>query len=59
MLIALMDTKDLGLACEMGVAFERNVPIFQLYTDIRLDGNDKKTSSMPWRMIFFKMIFYI
>lgn len=41
-LIALMDTEDLGLAAEMGIAFERNIPIFQLYTDIRLSGNDKE-----------------
>lgn len=41
-LIALMDTNDLGLAAEMGIAFERNIPIFQLYTDIRLTGNDKE-----------------
>ena len=40
-LIGLMDTKDLGLASEMGIAFERNIPIFQLYTDIRLGGNNK------------------
>ena len=41
LLIALMDTTDLGLACEMGIAFERGIPIFQLYTDIRLTGNDR------------------
>lgn len=41
LLIALMDTEDLGLAGEMGIAFERNIPIFQLYTDIRLTGNDR------------------
>lgn len=41
-LIALMDTEDLGLAAEMGIAFEREIPIFQLYTDIRLTGNDKE-----------------
>jgi len=41
-LIALMDTNDVGLAAEMGIAFERNIPIFQLYTDIRLTGNDKE-----------------
>ena len=41
-LIALMDTEDLGLASEMGIAFERGIPIFQLYTDIRLGGNDKQ-----------------
>lgn len=41
-LIALMDTEDLGLAAEMGIAFERGIPIFQLYTDIRLGGNDKQ-----------------
>lgn len=41
-LIALMDTEDLGLAAEMGIAFEREIPIFQLYTDIRLGGNDKQ-----------------
>lgn len=40
-LIALMDTQDLGLASEMGIAFERGLPIFQLYTDIRLLGNQK------------------
>mgnify|MGYP002714633162 CR=1 FL=1 len=42
LLIALMDTGDLGLAAEMGIAFERGIPIFQLHTDIRLGGNDKK-----------------
>ena len=26
----------------MGIAFEREIPIFQLYTDIRLGGNDKQ-----------------
>ncbi|MBS4462257.1 nucleoside 2-deoxyribosyltransferase [Aerococcaceae bacterium zg-B36] len=41
-LIALMDTQDIGLAAEMGIAFERNIPIVQLYTDIRLGGNDKQ-----------------
>lgn len=41
LLIALMDTKDLGLAGEMGIAFERGIPIFELYTDIRLTGNDR------------------
>ena len=40
-LIALMDTEDLGLASEMGIAFERGIPIYQLYTDIRLGGADK------------------
>lgn len=40
-LIGLMDTKDLGLAAEMGIAFERGMAIFQLYTDIRLEGNEK------------------
>ena len=41
-LIALMDTSDLGLAAEMGIAFERNIPVFQLHTDIRLGGADKQ-----------------
>lgn len=41
LLIALMDTTDLGLAGEMGIAFERGIPIFQLYTDIRLTGNER------------------
>lgn len=41
LLIALMDTTDLGLAGEMGIAFEIGIPIFQLYTDIRLTGNDR------------------
>ncbi|MCI7238146.1 MAG: nucleoside 2-deoxyribosyltransferase [Anaerococcus sp.] len=41
LLIGLMDTKDLGLAAEMGIAFQLGIPIFQLYTDIRLAGNDK------------------
>lgn len=40
-LIGLMDTKDLGLAAEMGIAFEKGLAIFQLYTDIRLEGNEK------------------
>lgn len=41
-LIALMDTQDIGLSAEMGIAFEREIPIFQLYTDIRLGGTDKQ-----------------
>lgn len=40
-LIALMDTQDLGLAAEMGIAFEKGIPVLQLYTDIRLGGTDK------------------
>lgn len=41
-LIALMDTNDLGLAAEMGMAWVQGKPIFQLHTDIRLGGNDKQ-----------------
>ena len=37
-----MDTGDLGLAVEMGIAWERGIPVFQLYTDIRLLGADNK-----------------
>ena len=42
LLIALMDTQDLGLAAEMGMAWVQGKPIFQLHTDIRLGGNDKQ-----------------
>lgn len=41
-LIALCDTMDDGLMAEMGIAFERDIPVFQLHTDIRLGGNDKQ-----------------
>ncbi|PMC82234.1 nucleoside 2-deoxyribosyltransferase [Anaerococcus hydrogenalis] len=54
MLIGLMDTKDLGLAAEMGIAFERGVQIFQLYTDIRLGGNDKEDKFDPMKKDIFQ-----
>ncbi len=53
-LIGLMDTKDLGLAAEMGIAFERGVQIFQLYTDIRLGGNDKEDKFSPMKNDIFQ-----
>ncbi len=53
-LIGLMDTKDLGLAAEMGIAFERGVQIFQLYTDIRLGGNDKEDKFDPMKKDIFQ-----
>ena len=53
-LIGLMDTKDLGLAAEMGIAFERGLQIFQLYTDIRLGGNDKEDKFDPMKKDIFQ-----
>ena len=53
-LIGLMDTKDLGLAAEMGIAFERKIQIFQLYTDIRLGGNDKEDKFDPMKKDIFQ-----
>jgi len=41
-LIALLDTEDIGLAVEIGIAFERNIPVLQLHTDIRLQGSDNE-----------------
>ena len=49
-LIALMDTNDVGLAAEMGIAFERNIPIFQLYTCLLYTSpspRDRQKSRMP------------
>ncbi|MDO5047202.1 MAG: nucleoside 2-deoxyribosyltransferase [Anaerococcus sp.] len=54
LLIGLMDTKDLGLAAEMGIAFERNIPIFQLYTDIRLTGNDRDDKLLEMKKDIFQ-----
>lgn len=59
LLIALMDTEDLGLAGEMGIAFERGIPIFQLYTDIRLTGNDRDDKLIEIKKMFSKMILCI
>lgn len=56
-LIALMDTQDLGLASEMGIAFERGLPIFQLYTDIRLFGNHKDSKIEGLKDDIFNNVF--
>lgn len=53
-LIALMDTQDLGLAAEMGIAFERGIPVFQLHTDIRLGGADKQDKIDAMRSDIFQ-----
>lgn len=53
-LVGLMDTQDLGLAAEMGIAFEKGLQIFQLYTDIRLGGNDKKDKFPPMKKDIFQ-----
>lgn len=53
-LIGLMDTQDLGLAAEMGIAFEKGLQIFQLYTDIRLGGNDKEDKFPPMKKDIFQ-----
>lgn len=53
-LIALMDTEDLGLAAEMGIAFERGIEIYQLHTDIRLTGNDKDDKYPPMKEDIFQ-----
>lgn len=54
MLVGLMDTQDLGLAAEMGIAFEKGLQIFQLYTDIRLGGNDKEDKFPPMKKDIFQ-----
>lgn len=54
LLIALMDTQDLGLAVEIGIAWERNIPVFQLYTDIRLGGADKQDKIDEMRKDIFQ-----
>lgn len=53
-LVGLMDTQDLGLAAEMGIAFEKCLQIFQLYTDIRLGGNDKEDKFPPMKKDIFQ-----
>lgn len=53
-LVGLMDTQDLGLAAEMGIAFEKGLAIFQLYTDIRLGGNDKEDKFPPMKKDIFQ-----
>lgn len=53
-LVGLMDTQDLGLAAEMGIAFEKSLQIFQLYTDIRLGGNDKEDKFPPMKKDIFQ-----
>lgn len=53
-LVGLMDTQDLGLAAEMGIAFEKGLQIFQLYTDIRLGGNDKEDKFPPMKNDIFQ-----
>ncbi|MBS6920593.1 MULTISPECIES: nucleoside 2-deoxyribosyltransferase [Anaerococcus] len=53
-LVGLMDTQDLGLAAEMGIAFEKGLQIFQLYTDIRLGGNDKEDKFPPMKKDIFQ-----
>lgn len=41
-LIACMDNDDMGMALEIGIAWERGVPIVQLLTDMRLQGADSQ-----------------
>ena len=41
-LIACMDNDDMGMALEIGIAWERGVPIVQLLTDMRLQGGDSQ-----------------
>ena len=53
-LVGLMDTQDLGLTAEMGIAFEKGLQIFQLYTDIRLGGNDKEDKFPPMKKDIFQ-----
>lgn len=53
-LVGLMDTQDLGLAAEVGIAFEKGLQIFQLYTDIRLGGNDKEDKFPPMKKDIFQ-----
>lgn len=41
-IIAAMDVDDTGTAFELGYAWANNIPIYQIYTDIRLLGNDNE-----------------
>lgn len=41
-LIACMDNDDMGMALEIGIAWERGVPIVQLLTDMRLQGAESQ-----------------
>lgn len=49
-MIALLDgeTIDSGLACEIGIATSRNIPVIGLYTDVRQKGfdNEEKVSAL-------------
>lgn len=49
-LVACIDqeTIDCGVACEIGIAFERKIPIIGLYTDIRKDRNQSKMYKNPY-----------
>lgn len=42
LLIAVLDNDDNGVSVEVGIAFERNMPIIGLFTDVRQLGRDNQ-----------------
>lgn len=41
-LLAILDSNDVGVALEIGIAYARNMPIIGLYTDVRQHGAENK-----------------
>ena len=41
-LVAILDSGDLGVALEVGIAYEAGIPIIGLFTDTRQQGADNK-----------------
>lgn len=42
LLIAVLDNNDNGVSVEVGIAFERRMPIIGLFTDVRQQGRDNQ-----------------
>lgn len=42
LLVAVLDSNDNGVSVEVGIAFERGMPIIGLFTDVRQQGRDNQ-----------------
>ena len=42
LLIAVLDSGDVGVGVEIGLAYEMGIPIIGVYTDVRQKGSDNK-----------------
>lgn len=58
-LVAVLDNQDFGVGVEIGLAYEMQIPIIGIYTDVRQQGSDNDKKIAALKAVGENQFFYI